>query len=325
MQSSEVTIDGNRAVGDSQPSGAYSPGVIAGGRADTVTGRPAGEMILRPSPMALPAAELGESACWDPETGSFYWIDSPAGLVYRLDGSGEHASWKVGPSVGVVRPRAAGGLAVGAGDGFLILDPATGTVTKLAATEPDKPENRMNDGACDRAGRFYAGTMAADESPGQGALYRLDPDHRVTRLCTGVGISNGIGWSPDERLMYYVDSLAYRCDVFDYDAATGAISGRRPFASLGEGDVVPDGLAVDVEGGVWVAVWGGGLIQRYSADGRTAGVVELPAARVTSLAFGGPDLDQLYITTANGPGSFAGALFTCPSPVAGLATHPYRG
>src|SRR5450759_79866 len=282
-------------------------------------------MILRPSPMPLPAAELGESACWDPAAGILYWVDSPAGLVHRLDASGEHASWDIGRPVGVVVPRAAGGLAIGAGDGFLALDPATGTVTRLATAEPGKPGNRMNDGACDRAGRFYAGTMAADESPGQGALYRLDPDHGVTRLCTGVGISNGIGWSPDERLMYYVDSLAYRADVFDYDATTGAISGRRPFASLGEADVVPDGLAVDVEGGVWVALWGGGMIQRYSADGRPAGVVQLPAARVTSCAFGGPGLDQLYITTADGPGSSAGALFTCRAPVAGLATHPYRG
>jgi len=290
-----------------------------------VTGAAAGEMLLRPTPMALPTADLGESACWDPATGNFYWIDSPAGLVHRLDGRGEHACWDIGQSVGVVRPRAGGDLAVGAGDGFLALDPATGMITKLATAEPGKPANRMNDGACDRAGRFYAGTMADDESPGQGALYRLDPDHGVTRLLTGVGISNGIGWSPDERLMYYVDSLAYRVDVFDYDAATGAISGRRAFARLGRADVVPDGLAVDVDGGVWVAVWGGGVIQRYSADGQPAGIVQLPADRVTSCAFGGPDRRQLYITTADGPGRSAGAVFTCPAPVAGLATHPYRG
>jgi len=275
--------------------------------------------------MALPTAELGESACWDPATGSFYWIDSPAGLVHRLDGGGKHACWDIGQSVGVVRPRTGGDLAVGAGNGFRALDPATGMITKLATAEPDKPGNRMNDGACDRAGRFYAGTMAEDESPGQGALYRLDPGHGVTRLLTGVGISNGIGWSPDERLMYYVDSLAYRVDVFDYDAATGGISGRRAFASLGRADVVPDGLAVDVDGGVWVAVWGDGVIQRYSAGGQSAGVVQVPADRVTSCAFGGPDRRQLYITTADGPGRAAGAVFTCPAPVAGLATHPYRG
>jgi sugar lactone lactonase YvrE len=290
-----------------------------------VTGQPAGETILRPSQLPLPAAELGESACWDPATGILYWVDSPAGLVHCMDGSGEHRCWDIGRPVGVVVPRAGGGLAIGAGDGFVALDQATGTVTPLATAEPDKPGNQMNDGACDRAGRFYAGTMAADESPGQGALYRLDPDHTVTQLLTGVGISNGIGWSPDERLMYYVDSLAYRVDVLDYDPATGAISGRRPFASLGDGGAMPDGLAVDAEGGVWVAVWAGSMIQRYSADGRRTAVVELPAACVTSCAFGGPDLDQLYITTAAGPGRSAGALFTCAAGVTGLATHPYRG
>ena len=290
-----------------------------------MTAEPADEMILRPSPMPLPAAELGESACWDPDSGALYWVDSPAGLVHCLDDSGGHSCWDIGQPVGMVVPRAAGGLVVGAGDGFVALDPVTGAITPLATAEPDKPGNHMNDGACDRAGRLYAGTMAADESPGQGALYRLDPDHSVTQLITGVGISNGIGWSPDNRLMYYVDSLAHRVDVLDYDPATGAISGRRPLAGLGEADVVPDGLAVDARGGVWVAVWGGGVIQRFSPDGRRAGVAELPAARVTSLAFGGPGLEQLYITTADGPGRSAGALFTCPAPVAGLATHPYRG
>ena len=126
----------------------------------------------------------------------------------------------------------------------------------------------MNDGKCDRAGRFYAGTMAADESPGKGSFYRLDPDRSVTEIFTGLGISNGLGWSPDDRLMYYIDSLAYRVDVLDYDPATGQMGERRPFATLGSGDVMPDGMAVDAEGGVWVAVWGGGVIQRYdAADG----------------------------------------------------------
>jgi sugar lactone lactonase YvrE len=245
--------------------------------------------------------------------------------VHCLDSGGEHRSWQAGQPVGAVVSRAAGGLVLAAGDGFLALDPATGTVSGLATAEPGKPGNRMNDGACDRAGRFYAGTMAADESPGQGALYRLDPDHSVTQHCTGVGISNGIGWSPDDRLMYYIDSLAYRIDMFDYDAATGAISGRRPLVSLGKADVMPDGLAVDAEGSVWVAVWGGGVVQRYSQDGQLTGEVRLPAAHVTSCAFAGPDLDQLYITTAAGPGSSAGALFTCPAGVAGLPAHPYRG
>ena len=272
-----------------------------------------------------PVAELGEGALWDTGSESLYWIDAPAGLVHRLAGDGQHATYDAGRPVGCVVCRASGGLALASGDGFIALDTATGEVSTLAIAETGKPGNHMNDGACDRAGRFYAGSMAEDETPGHGTLYRLDPDRTVTELVPGVGISNGIGWSPDERLMYYVDSLAYRVDVFDYDPASGEIGGRRTLARLGAGDVVPDGLAVDADGDVWVAVWGGGVVRRYTAAGELAGELRLPAARVTSCAFGGPCLDQLYITTAAGPGSGAGALFTCPAGVTGQVSHPYRG
>jgi sugar lactone lactonase YvrE len=305
-----------------------------------VTGQAADLIILEPSRVPVPVAELGEGPCWDQATSTLYWVDIPAGLVHRLTADGEHSCWEVGQQVGAVVPRAGGGLVLAAGTGFFSLDTDTGIVELLATAEPDhegKPGNqgkpgehgelaiRMNDGACDSAGRFFAGTMAHDESPGKGALYRLDPDHSVTTLITGVGLSNGIGWSPDERLMYYIDSLTYRVDVFDYDPVTGAIGDRRPFASLGSEDVVPDGLAVDSSGGVWVAVWGGGVIQRYSAEGTLTGVVRLPAAHVTSCAFAGPGLDQLYITTAAGPGSSGGALFTCPAGFTGRPTYSYQG
>ena len=282
-------------------------------------------IILEPIKLPVSIAELGEGPCWDHFTGSLYWVDIPAGRVHRIDSSGDHSFWNVGWPPGAVVPRAHGGLVVAAGVGFVTLDPDTGAVAPLASADPGNRNVRMNDGACDRAGRFYAGTMAYDESPGKGTLYRLEPDHSVTALIGGVGISNGIGWSPDDRLMYYIDSLEYRVDVFDYDLATGEMSQRRPFVSLGSGDVMPDGLAVDSEGSVWVAVWGGGVIQRYSADGRLTGVVRLPAAHVTSCAFGGPGLDQLYITTAAGPGRSAGALFTCAAGVTGLPAYPYQG
>jgi len=281
-------------------------------------------IILEPAQMALPVAELGEGPCWDAATQSLYWVDIPACRVHRLDQAGEHASWDVGRPAGAVVPRAGGGLVVAAGNGFWTLDPATGAVAQLAAA-PGLPGTRMNDGGCDPAGRFYAGTMDIGELPGRGSLYRLDADHAVTEVFTGIGISNGVGWSPDHRLMYYVDSLAYRVDVLDYDHATGQLGERRPFASLGSGEVVPDGLAVDADGGVWVAVWGGSVIQRYDPAGRLTGVVRLPAANVTSCAFGGPELDQLYITSAAGPGRCAGALFSCPAGVAGLPTHAYQG
>jgi sugar lactone lactonase YvrE len=281
-------------------------------------GRPAAQL-------PVPALELGEGPCWDAATGALYWIDGPPGRVHRLDVHGLHASWEVGQPVGAVFPRAAGGLVVAARDGFLALDTGTGETALLAAVESDRPGNKLNDGACDRAGRLFAGTMAADESPGAGALYRLDADLTLTELVTGVGISNGIGWSPDNRLMYYSDSLAYRVDVFDYDPATGAISGRRPFAPVGGGDIMPDGLAVDAEGGVWVAQWGGSALGRYDAQGRLEAAVPFPHANVTSCAFGGPGLDRLYVTTAAGAGSPAGGLFVLRPGVTGLPSYPFGG
>lgn len=281
-------------------------------------------IITEPCQMALPAAELGEGPCWDAATQSLYWVDIPACRVHRLDEAGRHESWDVGRPAGAVVPRAGGGLLVAAGSGFWTLDQATGAVTELASAR-GLPGTRMNDGGCDQAGRFYAGTMDNDERPGRGSFYRLDADHTVTEIFTGIGISNGVGWSPDHRLMYYIDSLAYRVDVLDYDPRTGQLGDRRPFVALGSGDVVPDGLAVDSDGGLWVAIWGASVIQRYDQAGRLIGVVRLPAANVTSCAFGGPALDQLYITSAAGPGRCAGSLFTCPAGVTGLPTHPYAG
>ena len=180
--------------------------------------------------LPVPAASLGEGPCWDAAEATLYWIDVPVGRVHALDAAGQHRSWDAGQPVGAVALRASGGLVLAAADGFYTLDTGTGAVAPLADVDHGQPGVRMNDGSCDRAGRFYAGSMAADESPGQGALYRLDPDHSLTRLMSGIGISNGIGWSPDDRQMYYVDSLDHSLDVFDYDAVTARspAAGRWP-------------------------------------------------------------------------------------------------
>ena len=282
-------------------------------------------MTTQPTRVQAPVCTLGEGPVWDAGDQALYWVDVPEGRVHRMAADGSLSSWDTGQPVGAVVPRASGGLVVAVRDGFMALGPASGKLTTLAEVEQDRPENRMNYGACDRAGRFYAGTMADDERPEAGALYRLDPDLSVTRLLAGVGISNGIGWSPDDRLMYYIDSHAHRVDVFDYDPATGAIDGRRPFAAVGQGGVVPDGLTVDADGGVWVAVWGGYAVLRHDPGGQVLEALDLPAARVSSCVFGGPDLDRLYITTAAGPGESAGALFVCEPGVTGQPSHPFRG
>jgi sugar lactone lactonase YvrE len=280
---------------------------------------------IKPTQVDGPMATLGEGPVWDDQDQALYWVDIPEGRVHRMDAGGSFTSWDVGGRASAVVPRASGGLVLAVSDGFAVLDPASGAVTPLAPVEADRPETRMNDGSCDRAGRFFAGTMADDERPGFGSLYRLDPDLTLTTLVTGVGTSNGIGWSPDERLMYYIDSQAYQVDVFDYDPATGEIDGRRAFAAVGGGDVMPDGLTVDADGGVWVAVWGGGALLRHDPDGRLRESVELPAGHVTSCAFGGPELDQLYISTADGPGTLGGALFVCQPGVTGQPSYPFRG
>lgn len=266
----------------------------------------------------VPHARLGEGPCWDERTGTLLWVDIPAGLVHRLDpADGSHESIDVGQPVGAAVPRASGGLALAVRDGFAVHDGELTVVAPVTAAEP--AGNRMNDGACDRAGRFFAGTMAHDDTPGAGSLYRLDPDRRAERILDGVTISNGIGWSPDERLLYYVDTLTDRVDVFDYDPATGQVADRRLFAVLPS----PDGLTVDASGHVWVALWGGGKVVRLRPDGQLDLTVEMPATNVTSCAFGGPDLDILYVTTA-WDGRTGGELWQRRTSFTGLPANPYR-
>ncbi|WP_214408729.1 SMP-30/gluconolactonase/LRE family protein [Sphaerisporangium fuscum] len=285
--------------------------------------------VSEPEVVPVPRARLGEGPRWDGRTGTLLWVDIPAGLVHRLDpADGSHAAVDVGRPVGVAVPRAAGGLALALSDGFAVLaeEPTTdGTAAKVELVAPvtagERPGNRMNDGACDRAGRFFAGTKAEDDTPGAGALYRLGPGHACERVLDGVTISNGIAWSPDERLLYYVDTSTGRVDVFDYDPAGGRLGERRVFAEITRG--MPDGITVDTEGHVWVGLWDGGAVLRLRPDGRLDLAVEMPATKVTSCAFGGPHLDELYVTTA-WDGTGGGELLRCRTSVAGFPANPYR-
>jgi sugar lactone lactonase YvrE len=191
----------------------------------------------------------------------------------------------------------------------------------------------MNDGNCDSMGRFWAGTVGLGEEPGAGALYRLDPDLTVTRVLDGVTESNGIDWSPDDRLMYYVDSMERRVDVFDFEPSTGAITNRRPFAIIDEGEALPDGLTVDADGGVWVALWGGSQVRRYDPNGSLDRVVALPTRQITSCAFGGSDLEDMYVTSARewlapevlAQEPDAGAVFVCRPGIKGRVQRTFAG
>jgi sugar lactone lactonase YvrE len=276
-------------------------------------------------------AALGEGPCWLAHRQQLLWVDILAGHVHLLDpATGEDRAIPAGQPAGAAVPADDGRLALALQDGFALLDPDGGTLERVADVERDRPDNRMNDGKCDSAGRFWAGTMAMDEQTVSGALYRLDA-RRVTRVLEGVGISNGLGWSPDDARMYYIDTPTTRVDVFDFDPATGAVASRRPLLHV-EGPGKPDGMTVDGDGSLWVALWGGWRVLHVRPDGTVAGVIQLPVSQVTSCCFGGPDLGDLYITTARkglGPERvaaepLAGGVFRCRPGGTGLPVRPYR-
>jgi sugar lactone lactonase YvrE len=244
-------------------------------------------------------ADLGEGPVWDERRGVLLWVDIHAGRVHTFDpGSGADETIEVGQPVGAVAVRESGGLVLAVRDGFALLDRDEAAPRVIAALEQDEPRTRMNDGKCDAAGRFWAGTMDEEERSPLGSLYRLDPDGTASRMLGDLVISNGLGWSPDRSTMYHVDSPTRRVDAFDFDLASGAIANRRTVVALEPGAGDPDGLTVDAEGFLWVALWGGSAVRRYSPSGRLDAVVDIPASQVTSCTFGGPDLDELYVTTA---------------------------
>jgi sugar lactone lactonase YvrE len=279
-------------------------------------------------------ATIGEGPVWDAREGVVWWVDITRNLIHRYDpGTGHDRTIDVGQAVGAVVPRASGGLALAVQDGFAVLDPKSGHLDLIAPVEKERPSNRMNDAKCDTSGRLWGGTMAYDEAPGAGAFYRLDTDHSVVKILDHVTCSNGIGWSPDDRVMYYIDSGAQQVDVFDYERATGNVRNRRKLITIPAETGVPDGMAVDAQGYIWVAFWGGAAIRRFTPDGTLDRVIEIPAKQVTSCVFAGRDLTDLYITSAREGLAEAdlrayphsGALFVHHPAVAGQPTNSYRG
>ena len=266
----------------------------------------------------------GEGPVWSERWGGLRWVDMLRGDVLSLTADGTVDRSHVAGVVAALRPRRGGGAVLGIERGFAwrARTARSQTSAKLWTDE----HVRMNEGACDPDGRFYCGSMAYDKKPGAAALYRLDPDRSVHVVLEKVTVSNGLDWSPDGSFAYYNDTHTGRVDIFDYESDAG-LSGRRPFVETG---ARPDGLTVDAEGGVWVALSNANAVHRYTANGVLDEVVELPVTKVTACTFGGARLDELFITTSRegldpGMEPKAGSLFRAEVGVRGLPVREFAG
>lgn len=242
---------------------------------------------------------LGEGPVWSAREQALYWIDIKQPCLQRWHPeSSAHTVWTLPAEIGSFSLRERGGAILALQNGLSFFDFATGDVAHIADPEVHLPGNRFNDGKCDRAGRFWAGTMDNEEKDfSKGALYRTGADLQPIHIRGDVGISNGLGWSPDNKTMYYADSPTGCIYAYDFDFATGTPANERVFVTVDKG--VPDGLTVDSEGFVWNCQWDAWRVVRYAPDGSVAFILDMPVQRPTSCMFGGPDLDTLYITSAS--------------------------
>jgi sugar lactone lactonase YvrE len=278
-------------------------------------------------------AQLGEGPSWDAKTHTLYWINIYAGDIHAYSPKTNTDSViNVGESVGCIAPRKSGGLIMARKSGFASLDFDTGEVTTLANPEPNLPGNRFNDGKCDPAGRFLAGTMDNAEVEASGSLYSFTPDGTVKTLLTAVRISNGLAWRPDYRTLYYIDTPTRMVMAYAYDLASGDISQPREAIRIPDGMGWPDGMTSDSEGNLWIAMWGGAKITKWDPlKGRMLQTIPIPALNVTSCAFAGEGLTDLYITSARKGMSaeqlvkypLTGGLFRLQTDVEGMATFNF--
>jgi sugar lactone lactonase YvrE len=284
-------------------------------------------------------AELGERPVWDAAAGGLAWVDINAGRLHRFYPAAgrDEVVLDLGRDlpIGAAAPRRGGGYVLAAADGFRLAGPG-GQLEAGPLRPPGMGADlRFNDGACDPAGRFWAGTVARDRRPRAGALYRLEGSGTITQVRAEVTESNGIGWSPDASLMYFIDSgePEPKVRVFGYDAASGAIDGGRDLISFGPGDGIPDGLAVDAAGCLWIAMWSGAQVRRYSPAGELLDAVALPVSCPTCPGFGGDGLAELYVTTAwegmdaaaRAAQPLAGHIFRIATDACGQPAHGYAG
>lgn len=276
-------------------------------------------------------ALLGEGPVWDAEAQTLYWLDIKGKRLHSYDPQSKSTNTvALSAETGVVAPARSGGLIAARRDGFGYIDPQDGSFRPIADPEADVPDNRFNDGCVDPKGNFVAGSMDDTETSPSGQVYRLDPQGNVQKLFGGYVVCNGPAFSPDGRTLYFSNSDGREILAFPYGDAVGAPT---LFATFTEQDGYPDGLCVDRNGHVWVGHWDGGRLTRYNPDGEIEQVVELPVPRVTCAAFGGPDLDTLYITSARvgmsadelAAAPLSGSLFAYTPETPGLALAVYAG
>jgi len=244
-------------------------------------------------------ANLGESPLWSPAEGALYWVDIGACRIFRqVLASGAVAEVTLPTEAGSIGLCASGGLVAATRGGFRSVDFRTGAVSMIADPEPEFSTNRLNDGKVDRRGRFWAGSMQDPGFAPVGRLYRLERGKIQAAPISQIRIPNALCWSPDSRTMYFADSLSREIWSFEYDLAVGEFGAKRVFARIPEEHGVPDGATVDADGFVWSAHMDGSRVTRYDPDGSIERTVPLPVSRVTSVAFGGPHLDIMFVTTA---------------------------
>jgi sugar lactone lactonase YvrE len=281
--------------------------------------------------IAALGCELGEGPVWDDRDGRLAWVDILTGRLLRTDPrTGATVAVKVGGSIGALALRRSGGFVAAVDRAIWIVE--DGPQRRIATLEPDDPRYRWNDGKADPWGRFLVATMQWAPREPVGTLWRLEADGRLMRVMDGLTIGNGLAWSQDGRALYYVDSALGTVDALDYDPATGMVDRRRVVVGPVAGAGVPDGMTIDEEGGLWVARWGGWAVHRY-LDGRLDRAIRVPVAQPSSCTFGGPGLDELYVTSAwQGLGAsarraqpLAGALFRYRPGIRGRPADRYDG
>ncbi len=292
-------------------------------------------MISTPELILDAGADLGEGPAWEARLGLLSWVDIHAGHLHIFDPrDNSDRKIDVGEFLGCAAPRKAGGLVLGLRHGFATLDADSGRLTRLASPEADLPGTRFNDGKCDPFGRFVAGSMDDAEVEASGTLYSLYPDGAVKSLLTGTRISNGLTWSPDFRTFYFIDTPTRVVMAYDYDLTSGWIANPRPAITVPPALGWPDGMTSDSQGMLWVAMWGGAKLTRWDPrKGKLLTTIDFPALNVSACAFGGPELSDLYVTSARKGMSAAdlkrypasGGLFRIRTDLCGMPTFEFGG